>query len=133
MNSTPHPRPGNADIPIGGFSLFANITSPFARSPPKLPRSQIPTLSERRVRLSFLVSAFSVSPLSSFCFLASPFSIPQPFCFNTLADSPTQRQPLNPFLINHFRTLFIATGGVPPNSQKGTRLKPDPRRPSPCD
>src|SRR6266851_8161115 len=121
MNSTPHPRPGNADIPIGGFSSPREIrrsagllTGRFS-SPRPSPISSF----------CFLVSAFSVSPLSSFCFLASHFSIPQPFCFDTLADSPTQRQPLNPFLINHFRALFIATAGVPPNSQKGTRLKPD--------
>jgi hypothetical protein len=38
----------------------------------------------------------------------------QVFSFQELANSPTQRPSHNPLLINYFRTLFIATEGVPP-------------------
>src|SRR5216683_7140703 len=122
VNRTPHPRPENADIPIGDFS-------PLRLSPGSagIPISGFPPL--RQYHLAFRPKPAEASakagppPLSSFCFLASHFSIPQPLCFDTLADSPTQRQPLNPFLINHFRTLFIATAGVPP-PQKNPKREP---------
>src|SRR6266851_10188700 len=115
VNRTPHPRPGNADITIGGFPPLRQYHLAFRPKPTEA----------SAIADSDLVGKAGPPLLSSFCLLVSAFSIPQPFCFDTLTDSPTQRQPLNPFLINHFRTLFIATAGVPPNSQKGTRLKPD--------
>src|SRR6266852_6486649 len=37
-----------------------------------------------------------------------------PLCFQVLAHSSTQRPPPNPFLINRFRTLLVATEGAPP-------------------
>src|SRR6266446_2626062 len=124
MNSTPHSRSGNADIPIGGFPPLRQYHLAFRPKPTEASaKVGPPPLSS----FCFLVSAFSVSPLSSFCFLASHFSFPQPFCFDTLADSPTQRQPLSPFLINHFRALFIATAGVPP-PQKNPKGNPPQTR-----
>src|SRR5229473_1761214 len=104
VNRTPHPRPGNADIPIGGFPPLRQYHLAFRPKPTEA----------SAIADSDLVGKAGPPLLSSFCLLVSAFSIPQPFCFDTLTDSPTQRQPLNPFLINHFRTLFIATAGVPP-------------------
>src|SRR5712692_1605364 len=66
MNSTPHPRPGNADILVGGFSSF--------------PPSPISSF-------TFLASPFSASPISSFCPLVSAFPKSYPFSFHTLAHS----------------------------------------------
>jgi hypothetical protein len=43
-----------------------------------------------------------------------------PFCPQTLADLPTQRPQPNPFEINAFRTLFLATEGIPLSSHSGT-------------
>jgi hypothetical protein len=37
-----------------------------------------------------------------------------PFCPQTFTGSPTQRPQPNPFEINAFRTLFLATEGIPP-------------------
>jgi hypothetical protein len=45
-----------------------------------------------------------------------------PFCPQTLADLPTQRPQPNPFEINAFRTLFLATEGYTPSSHFGTHL-----------
>ncbi len=47
---------------------------------------------------------------------------PIPLYFQTLADSPTQRRSRNPLLINHFRTVFIATEGVPPPALSQSRM-----------
>ena len=38
-----------------------------------------------------------------------------PLCFQILAHSSPQRASHNSFHFNHFHTLFIATGGVPPS------------------
>src|SRR5229473_8487711 len=117
MNSTPHPRPGNADIPIGGFPPLRQYHLAFRPKPTEA----------SAIADSDLVGKAGPPLLSSFCFLVSHFSIPQPLCFDTLTDSPTQRQPLNPFLINHFRALFIATAGVPP-PQKNPKGNPPQTR-----
>ena len=42
-------------------------------------------------------------------------SLNEPLCFHALAHSFPQRRPLRSFLFKSFRTLFVATGGVPPS------------------
>ena len=53
-----------------------------------------------------------------------------PFCPQTLADLPTQRPQPNPFEINAFRTLFLATEGYTPSSHFGTHPLLDDHRSS---
>jgi hypothetical protein len=53
-----------------------------------------------------------------------------PFCPQTFTGSPTQRPQPNPFEINAFRTLFLATEGYTPSSHFGTHPLLDDHRSS---
>src|SRR5712692_3631308 len=98
MNSTPHPRPGNADVPVGGFS----------------------SLGEIRRSASILAGGFSSprpSPISSFCPLVSAFPKFYPFSFHTLAHSFA----LFCVFLHLPKTQLFSFQSVPHSLQKTTR------------
>jgi len=79
----------------------------------------LPALSlDRRFRPGRKVSLANPDLLAprytQFCLLPIQLS-----SFQAIADIPPQRPLSNPLPINHFRTLFLATEGVPPVSHFG--------------